>query len=80
MTERVSREGKIVKKRVAQGSKSERDAIILESPEREMVLRRMGANPFHDETLESLVGKTIRAHGFESGSSLIMTNFEELAD
>ena len=78
MTAEVTREGRVVKKLVAAGSKSERDAIVLESDGAEIVLRRQGGNPFQDEMLESLVGKTVRARGFDLGSSLVMTDWTEI--
>jgi hypothetical protein len=78
MTDRVTCEGRIERKRVAEGSKSERDAIVLVTPSRELVLRRMGGNPFSDPDLEQLVGKTIRAEGFEHAGALIMTDWSEV--
>jgi hypothetical protein len=78
VTDRITCEGRIVRKRVAEGSKSERDAIVLVAPDREMLLRRMGGNPFSDPDLDQLVGKTIRAEGFEHAGALIMTDWSEV--
>ena len=55
--------GKVVLKKFAAGSKSEHDAVYLESGEGSFVLRRMGGNPFHDPELHKLVGKQITATG-----------------
>ena len=43
--------GKVVRRRVSAGSKSEREAIVLETREGDYVLRRKGGNPFRDESL-----------------------------
>ena len=39
---------------------AERDTAILETHAGDLVLRRVGGNPFHDVALDALVGKTIR--------------------
>jgi hypothetical protein len=74
-------EGKVVKKQFGVGSKSERDAVYLKSGDgREYVLRRKsGGNPFHDQELENLVGKNIRAAGDVVGDyTLLMSDWDEL--
>jgi len=71
--------GKVVKKHVASGSKSERDAICLESDGHAFVLRRQHGNPFYDQELESLVGKTIRTSGdLVGGYTLVMSDWAEV--
>lgn len=55
--------GKVVKKRVAKGSKSEREAILLQTKDTEYILRKWGGNPFRDASLEMLTGKQITATG-----------------
>ncbi len=55
--------GKVIKKIFGKGSKSEHEAVFLETESKEYVLRRQGGNPFYDEELQSLVGKTIRCNG-----------------
>ena len=71
-------EGTVARRVVAPGSKSERQAIVLETSEGELVLRRQGANPFHDPELERLVGHRVRAEGKVHGHTLIMTAWEEV--
>jgi len=65
-------EGVVRRKPFAEGSKSERTAIFLVTPRREYVLRRQGANPFSDPTLEGLVGKRVSLvgtlHGYTTPS------------
>jgi hypothetical protein len=55
--------GKVVIKRFAKGSKSEHDAVYLETDQGNYVLRQAGANPFADPKLKKLVGKRISAEG-----------------
>ena len=55
--------GRVIKKQIAIGSKSDRAAVCLVSGGREYVLRRKDGNPFYDPQLEKLVGKQIRAAG-----------------
>lgn len=59
----VSLSGKVIRKKISGGSKSERNAVMLKTEDKEYVLRKLGGNPFHDTSLESLVGKTITASG-----------------
>ena len=55
--------GRVIRKTFGKGSKSEHEAIYLETDRGEYVLRRRGANPFSDPVLQDLVGKTISATG-----------------
>ena len=55
--------GKVIKKTFGKGSKSEHEAVYLDTGEKTYKLKRAGANPFHDKTLEDLVGKKITATG-----------------
>jgi len=59
------------------GSKSERDAVYLETDEGSFVLRRTGGNPLFDPDLVALVGKTIRCLGEVHGYTLTMARWEE---
>ena len=71
--------GRVIKKQVAMGSKSEREAVYLESNGREYVLRRRHGNPFYDQELEKLVGKTIRTVGDVVGDyTLLMSDWKEI--
>jgi len=73
----VEHEGTVERRKIAKGSKSEREAVVLKTDAREIVLRRQGGNPFKDPELDELVGKHIRAHGSEHGQTLIMDAWEE---
>jgi len=73
----VEREGTVERKQVAKGSKSEHEAVVLNTGDQHIVLRRLGGNPFSDPELERLVGKRIRAHGAQHGPALVMETWEE---
>ena len=73
----MERSGLVIRKQVAAGSKSERPAVLLQSEGNEYVLRIMGGNAFHDERLEALVGKRIRARGEQHGYTFLMQDWTE---
>jgi len=70
--------GKVTKEKFAAGSKSEHDAIFLESDKGRFVLRRQGGNPFSDPELDKLVGKSICGHGVVTGYTLLLNDWDEL--
>jgi hypothetical protein len=55
--------GKVVKKLLYAGTKSEHEGLVLVTAEGEFKLRRKGGNPFWDETLADLEGKQIEVEG-----------------
>jgi hypothetical protein len=67
--------GKVSKKPFGRGTKSEHEAVYLETEGGAYVLRRQGGNPFYDPQLERLVGKRIRCHGEASGYTLIVADW-----
>jgi hypothetical protein len=72
-------EGLVVKKRIAVGSKSERDAVVLETRDAELVLRRKGGNAFSDPVLDQLVGTRISGEGRRTGYTLILDEWRPLS-
>jgi hypothetical protein len=72
--------GKVIKKRISEESKSERDAVLLITDDGEHVLQRQGGNPFNDSILNDLVGKTITCEGFVHQYKFIMSVFWEEKD
>jgi hypothetical protein len=56
-------EGEVVRRLVGAGSKSEREAVVLDTPERTYLLRRREGNPFADPVLNELVGQRLRLEG-----------------
>ncbi len=74
----VTLTGKVIRKRIAPRSKSDRMGVVLENDDGAyFVLRRAGGNPFRDRVLDHLVGKMITATGIVSGRSLIMSGWAE---
>jgi len=74
----VEFEGQVIQHLAAKGSKSERQAVFLETPEGSYVLRRRGGNPFVDPVLEQLVGKTLHVKGILTEHTLIMSDWTEI--
>ena len=67
--------GRVDRRAVAAGSKSEHDAVVLVTDDgRELILRRLGGNPFADPELDALVGKTVRCTGELRGTTLIASD------
>ena len=73
----VQLSGKVVIKKIAKGSKSERDAVLLQTDDKEYVLRKLGGNPFHDTSLESLAGKSITATGIADRNLFLVKEIKE---
>jgi len=69
--------GKVVSRTTGQGSKSEHEAVMLETSKKDYVLRMKGANPFYNPELNKLVGKTIKATGELSDYVFFLENWEE---
>lgn len=70
--------GQVVKKPLGVGSKSERQAVALETAEGTYVLRFSGGHPLQDPRLDALVGKQIRCSGELHGYTLIIESVEEV--
>lgn len=70
--------GDVVKEPIGQGSKSERDAVLLLTGEKRYVLRRQGGNAFQDPALDRLVGKRIQGSGFVTGYTFLMSEWAEV--
>ena len=69
--------GRVVRKPFAVGSKSERDAVMLETDGGTHVLRRVGGNAFADPQLDQLVGHVIECEGELHGYTLLMTSWRD---
>jgi hypothetical protein len=55
--------GKVAKKLLYAGTKSEHEGLVLVTAEGEFKLQRKGGNPFWDDTLAELEGKEIETEG-----------------
>jgi hypothetical protein len=55
--------GTLIRKTFSAGSKSEHEAIYIQTSKGEYVLRLKGSNPFENKELQALVGKEVLADG-----------------
>ena len=55
----------------ATGSKSEREAVFIETESGRYLLRRKGGPVFADEKLKRFVGQTVECDGFFVGTTLL---------
>jgi hypothetical protein len=55
--------GIVFKNIYAKDSKSEHESVYLDTGENKYRLKLRGGNPFYDEVLHNLIGKTISAEG-----------------
>jgi hypothetical protein len=72
--------GTVKRERVNVGSKSEHDAVVLDTGTGpHLKLRLAGGNPFHDPALDAFVGKRILVEGIP-GSGLPFIMIEKVSD
>jgi hypothetical protein len=70
--------GVVVRGPFGTGSKSEREAIWLETADRRFVLRRKSGPTFGDRALEKYVGKRVKCEGFILGYTLLAERIDIL--
>ena len=63
--------GAVVRAPFGTGSKSERDAIWLDTGDRRLVLRRKDGPSYGDQALDKFVGKRVTCDGFVVGYTLL---------
>jgi hypothetical protein len=73
----VEMQGKVVLKKFAEGSKSEHDAVFLDTGDKAYQLRRHGENPFDDAELKAMVGKNVKAKGLLNDQLFIAHELNE---
>lgn len=71
--------GKVVQKKFAAGSKSEHDAVYLETDGGSYQLRRLGANPFFDPELKKLVGEKVTVTGMLNESLFLANTVKKIS-
>ncbi len=72
--------GRVERRRVGRGSKSEHDAVVLATDDDGVyVLRRRGGHAFKDRTLDGLVGKAFEFDGELLDNTLHVTSWRELS-
>ena len=69
--------GTVIKRKYAESSKSEHQAVMLDTGRKEFKLRRKGGNPFSDEVLDELVGSEVECVGVQRGSLLVIQSWKE---
>ena len=70
--------GAVVRGPFGTGSKSERDAVWLETADGRFVLRRKEGPSYNDPALEKYVGKRVKCDGFIVGYTLLAERIEIL--
>ena len=68
--------GRVMRRHFSMGSKSERDVVVLQTDDDEFALFRRGGNPFWDDILDELVGKSITCSAIRYGNTVIMIKWE----
>lgn len=71
--------GEVVRGPFGGGSKSEREAVWLETADERFVLRRKEGPTYDDRVLNRYVGKRIKCDGFVVGYMLLAEQIEVLA-
>lgn len=69
--------GTVIKRKYAESSKSEHQAVMLDTGKKEFKLRRMGGNPFSDAVLDELVGSEVECVGVQRGTLLVIQSWKE---
>jgi hypothetical protein len=69
--------GTVTRRRIATGSKSERESVVLSTDNGDLLLRRPEGNPFVDPVLDELVGKRLLCEGELRGTTLFVTGWRE---
>lgn len=72
----MTKAGKVIKKQVNVGSKSEHEAVVLATSDGDYVLRRRDGNAYADTVWASLVGSRIIATGDIHAATFIVDSWE----
>lgn len=72
--------GRVTRGPYAHGSKSEREAVFLESTEGRYILRRKTGPVFGDVELEQYVGQEVICDGFLIGTTLLAERIEAVGE
>jgi hypothetical protein len=71
-------QGKVTRQKVGTASKSDHAAVVLQTDNGALKLRRVGGNPFKDAELEKLVGHVIDCEGQLHQGQLLLTDWKLL--
>jgi hypothetical protein len=72
--------GRVSQGEFGKGSKSERQAVFIDTAEGQYVLRRKDGPAFGDDALKKYVGRTVACDGFLAGTTLLAERIEVVAD
>jgi len=72
----VEIQGTVFLKKTASRSKSEHVAVFLKTDKGDVALRKLGGNPFYDESLHQLEGKDITAKGILDKKLMMATEIK----
>lgn len=72
--------GKIIEKTFGEGSKSEHEALYLETSEGTYLLQLESENPFEQPTLHNLVGTRVTAEGSQNKYLFVARTIEQITD
>lgn len=69
----INLKGRVVSGDYGEGTKSERPAVFLETPDgkERFLLRRKGGPAYRDRVIENLVGKNVACDGFITGTTVL---------
>ena len=68
--------GVVRRKTVRRGTKSEHEALMLVTANKEYKLRRRGGNPFRDDELAELEDRQVRVEGESDGTEFFLDTWE----
>lgn len=68
--------GRVAQGAYGKGSKSEREAVFIETPDARYVLRRKTGPVFGDDELTRYVGHEVECDGFVIGTTLLAERIE----
>ena len=67
--------GRVERRRVGRGTKSDHDAVVLVTDEGTYTLRRRGGHAFEDSVLDALVGQDLEFDGMLADNVLHVTSW-----
>jgi hypothetical protein len=70
--------GQVTRGEYGKGSKSEREAVFIDTGGQRYLLRRKGGSAFADAELERYVGQTIECDGFLVGTTLLAETIRQI--
>jgi hypothetical protein len=68
--------GKVAKGIYGKNSKSERDAVFIDTADARYILRRKSGPAFGDAELQRYIGHTVQCDGFVLGTTLLAEQIE----